>query len=115
MLFNYPAFVSGIGLGLFFMGLDGLPATAFGTGYLSALQAEVGDAYRGRVFGALLATSALFMIIGAAFAGIATARLGAVAVLTIDAVGYIAGGLFALMAMATGAARLGRKNSAPPD
>ena len=114
MLFNYPSFVSGIGLGLLLMGLAGLPATAFGTGYLSALQADVDDAYRGRVFGALLATSALFMIIGAAFAGIATARLGAVAVLTIDAVGYIAGGLFALMAMATGAARLGRKELSTP-
>jgi len=109
MLFNYPAFVSGIGLGLLFMGLAGIPATAFGTGYLSALQADVDDAYRGRVFGALLATSALFMIIGAAFAGVATAQLGAVTVLTIDAVGYIAGGLFALTALATGAARFGHK------
>jgi hypothetical protein len=35
-------------------------------------------------------------------------------VLTIDAVGYIAGGLFALMAMATGAARLGRKELSTP-
>jgi MFS family permease len=105
MLFNYPAFVSGIGLGLLFMGLAGLPATAFGTGYISALQAEAGDAYRGRVFGALLATSALFMIIGAAFAGLATARLGAVAILTIDAVGYIAAGAFALVAVSGYATR----------
>jgi Na+/melibiose symporter-like transporter len=105
MLFNYPAFVSGIGLGLLFMGLAGLPATAFGTGYISALQAEAGDAYRGRVFGALLATSALFMIIGAAFAGLATERLGAVAILTIDAVGYIAAGAFALAAVSGYATR----------
>jgi hypothetical protein len=49
------------------------------------------------------------MIIGAAFAGVATAQLGAVTVLTIDAVGYIAGGLFALTALATGAARFGHK------
>jgi MFS family permease len=109
MLFNYPSFASGIGLGLLLMGLAGLPSTAFGTGYLAALQADVADAYRGRVFGALLATSALFMIIGAAFAGVATARLGAVAVLTIDAVGYIAAGAFALMALATGTTRIARK------
>jgi MFS family permease len=115
MLFNYPAFVSGIGLGLLLMGLAGLPSTAFGTGYLAALQTEVADEYRGRVFGALLATSALFMIIGAAFAGVATARLGAVAVLTIDAVGYIAGGLFALVALATGAAHNKPKDLGIPE
>jgi MFS family permease len=112
MLFNYPAFVSGIGLGLLFMGASGLPATAFGTGYLTALQAEAGDAYRGRVFGALLATSALFMIIGAAFAGMATERIGAVAILTIDAVGYIAAGLFALVAVSSGVSGFERKEVA---
>ena len=109
MVFNYPAFVPGIWLGLGLMAIGGVPATAFGTGYTSALQADVTDAYRGRVFGALGATSALFMIGGAAIAGLATERLGAVTVLTIDSLGYVAGGVFALRALATGAARIGRK------
>ena len=108
-VFNYPAFVPGIWLGLVLMAVVGVPATAFGTGYTTALQAEAADAYRGRVFGALGATSALFMIGGAAIAGLATERLGAVAVLTIDSLGYVAGGVFALRALATGATRLGRK------
>jgi MFS family permease len=109
MVFNYPAFVPGIWLGLVLMAAGGVPATAFGTGYAAALQAEATDAYRGRVFGALGATSAVFMIAGAAIAGLATARLGAVAMLTLDSLGYVAGGAFALRALATGAARLGRK------
>jgi MFS family permease len=108
-VFNYPAFIPGIWLGLVLMAVVGVPATAFGTGYTTALQAEAGDAYRGRVFGALGATSALFMIGGAAIAGLATERLGAVTVLTIDSLGYVAGGVFALRALATGATRLGRK------
>lgn len=95
-VYNYPAFVPGIWLGLGLMALVGIPATAFGTGYTTAIQSEAADAYRGRVFGALGAVSALFMIAGAAVAGLATPRLGAVAVLTIDSLGYIAGGIFAL-------------------
>jgi MFS family permease len=114
MFFNYPAFVPGIWLGLILMALDGVPGTAFGTGYTAALQAETDDGYRGRVFGALGAISALFMIAGASIAGLATERFGAVAVLTIDSLGYVAGGVFGLMALTTGAARLGRKGLSAP-
>jgi hypothetical protein len=113
--FNYPAFLPEIGLGLILMAVVGIPATAFGTGYTSALQVEAADAYRGRVFGALGATSALFMIVGAAIAGLATERLGAVAVLTIDSLGYALAGAFALWTLRTGAAtRLGRKEPGIP-
>jgi MFS family permease len=115
MVFNYPAFVPGIWLGLVLLAAGGVPATAFGTGYTAALQAETADAYRGRVFGALGATSALFMIGGAAFAGLATERLGAVTVLTIDSLGYIAGGAFALKTLTTQvAARFGGKEPSTP-
>lgn len=100
-LFNYPAFVPGIWLGLICMVAGGVPAAAFGTGYTAAIQTEAEDAYRGRVFGALLAISALLMIAGAAIAGFATERLGPVAVLTIDSLGYVAAGVLALRAMAT--------------
>jgi Na+/melibiose symporter-like transporter len=113
--FNYPAFVPAIGPGLVLMAVAGVPATAFGTGYAAALQTEATDAYRGRVAGALGAMSALFMIGGAVLAGLATEPLGAVAVLTIDSLGYIAGGVFALRALAAGAAMgLGRAKPSPP-
>jgi Na+/melibiose symporter-like transporter len=114
IVFNYPAFLPGIWLGLILMAVCGVPAVAFGTGYTAAIQAETSDAFRGRVFGALLAMSALFMIGGAAFAGLATDRLGAVTVLTIDSLGYAAGGAFALWTLATGAAYLGREEPSPP-
>jgi MFS family permease len=114
MIFNYPAFASAIWLGLVLMAVDGVAATAFGTGYTTELQAEAVDSYRGRVFGALGATSALFMIGGAAIAGLARERLGAVAVLTIDSLGYVAGGVFALGALATGATRLRRTRPSIP-
>ncbi len=103
IFFNYPAFVPGIWLGLLLMMIDGIPGAAFGTGYVASLQAATEDRYRGRVFGALLAMSALFMIAGALIAGVATPRLGAVTVLTLDSLGYIGGGLFALRALGTSA------------
>jgi hypothetical protein len=114
IVFNYPVFLAGIWLGLILMAVCGVPAVAFGTGYTAAIQAETSDAYRGRVFGALLAMSALFMISGAAFAGLATDRLGAVTVLTIDSLGYAAGGAVALCTLATKAARFGREEPSPP-
>jgi hypothetical protein len=114
-IFNYPAFVPGIWLGLVLMGIVGIPATAFGSGYMTVLQTEATDAYRGRVFGALGAVSALFMIVGATVAGLATPLIGAVAVLTIDSLGYIAGGVFALGSLTTGVATLlGRKAPSTP-
>ncbi len=114
-LFNYPAFVAGIGLGLLLMAVGGVAATVSGTGYAAALQTEAPDAYRGRVLGALLATSALLMIVGAAIAGLATERLGAVAVLTIDSLGYVAAGAFVLRTLArVAAARPGRPRASPP-
>jgi MFS family permease len=114
-IFNYPAFIPGIWLGLVLMAVVGVPATAFGTGYLAALQTEAEDAYRGRVFGALGTTQGLLMIVGAAIAGAATERLGAVAVLTIDSLAYVAAGAFALRALGTGAAaRIGREQPSVP-
>jgi len=104
-LFNYPAFVGGIGLGLGLMAVVGLPATAFGTGYTTLLQTESADENRGRVFGALLAVSALFMIAGAVFAGFAMERFSAVTVLTFDGLGYVFAGLYALRALMSGGAR----------
>jgi MFS family permease len=114
-IFNYPAFVPAIWPGLVLMAIVGVPAAAFGTGYTVAIQAETADAYRGRVFGALLATSALLMIVGAAIAGLAMERLGAVAVLTIDGLGYVAAGALALRTLGTGAeTRIGHKQPSVP-
>ena len=107
--FNYPAFLREIWPGLVLMAIVGVPATAFGTGYTAALQTEAEDAYRGRVFGALSTAMGLLMIVGAAIAGAATERLGAVAVLTIDSLAYVAAGAFALRMLRGGMElRIGR-------
>jgi MFS family permease len=99
MTFNYPAFVPGIWLALIFMAIVGVPASAFGTGYTTAIQTEAEDAYRGRVFGALDTTVAMLAMLGAVIAGVATARLGPVVVLSIDSLAYVAGGVFALQTL----------------
>ena len=95
-IFNYPAVLGGIWLGLVLMVVVGVPATAFGTGFTSTIQTEAEDAYRGRVFGGLNTTMALFTIAGAAIAGAVTARLGPVTMLSVQSVSYIAAGTFAL-------------------
>lgn len=115
VIFNYPAFLPGIWLALVLFVIAGLPVTAFGTGFTTAIQTATDDLYRGRVFGALSTTMALLMIVGALIAGIATERLGAVAVLTIDSIAYVAAGLFALRTLANGVAtRIARQEPAGP-
>lgn len=96
LTFNYPAFLREIWPGLVFMAIVGIPAAAFGAGYTSAIQINVENQFRGRVFGALLTTSALLIIVGAAIAGPATERYGAVPILTIDSIAYCLAGIFAL-------------------
>jgi MFS family permease len=100
VLFIYPSFYPGIWLGIMALAIGGVPGVAFGTGYAAGIQLEAADAFRGRVFGALAATSALLMIAGAAIAGLTTERFGAVTVLSIDSLGYICGGAIALITLA---------------
>jgi MFS family permease len=96
MIFNYPAVISGIWLALVLMAIVGVPASAFGAGYTTAIQTETEDAYRGRVFGALDATAATLGMVGAVIAGVATARLGPVLILSLDSLMYVASGMVAL-------------------
>jgi MFS family permease len=98
-LFNYPAFASGIWLGLIFLCLAGFPVSAFSTGFTTIIQTEAGDAYRGRVFGALSTTMGLLMIFGASIAGPLTERFGSVIVLSVQAAAYPVAGVLALTAM----------------
>ncbi|HEV2109233.1 MAG TPA: MFS transporter, partial [Thermomicrobiales bacterium] len=115
VIFNYPAFIPGIWLALVLFVIVGVPVTAFGTGYTTTVQTEAEDAYRGRIFGALSTTMGLLMIVGAAIAGAATERLGAVAVLTIDSLAYVAAGAFALKMLGTGVTtRIRRKQPSVP-
>ena len=114
MIFNYPAFISGIWLGMVLMAIVGVPASGFATGYQTVLQTETEDAYRGRIFGALDTTGAMLMILGASIAGAATARLGAVVILSIDGIMYIASGILALRQLAHVAVNRRTANASVP-
>lgn len=113
-LFNYPAVVSGVWLGLLFLCLAGFPVSAFSTGFTTIIQTEAEDAYRGRVFGALSTTMGLLMILGASIAGPLTERFGVVPVLTAQAAAYPVGGILALTAMGEwGGSRRSRPGNGP--
>ncbi len=117
-LFNYPAFTSGIWLGLLFLCLAGFPVSAFSTGFTTVIQTEAEDAYRGRVFGALSTTMGLVMILGASIAGPLTERFGVVPVLSVQSASYPVAGIFALTAMqewGTGSTSRLRRRDLPLD
>jgi Na+/melibiose symporter-like transporter len=95
-IFNYPAFVPGIALGLVLFVVVGIPGVGFGTSVNTLLQTAVADAYRGRIFGAVGATQGMLMLAGAALAGGLGDRLGVVTMLNIQGGGYVLAGLLAL-------------------
>jgi Na+/melibiose symporter-like transporter len=95
-IFNYPAYIPGITLGLILFALVGIPGVGFMTGVSALLQTSVADQYRGRIFGALGTTQGLLMMIGTISAGALGDRLGVVTVLNMQGCGYILAGLIGL-------------------
>ncbi|MBO0792319.1 MAG: MFS transporter [Ktedonobacteraceae bacterium] len=95
IIFNYPAFFSGllIPLGLFV--LVGIPTAGMFSGYMTIIQTGTPDEYRGRVFGALFALGGLMTLIGASVAGLLGDRLGPVLLLNIQGGGYVLAGVLA--------------------
>ena len=71
-------------LSLAFMALVGLPITGFSVNLRALLQATGEDAYRGRIFGAFSALSALAMVIGQALASLLGDRVGTVPMLIVS-------------------------------
>ncbi|HEX6556599.1 MAG TPA: MFS transporter [Ktedonobacteraceae bacterium] len=101
LIFNFPAFFPfyWVSVGLFIaVGV----ITTFRAGREALLQAKSPDAYRGRIFGALGMVTGLLSLIGTITAGFVTARLGVVAVLNIQATGFLCAGLLALLLLPRG-------------
>jgi len=96
LIFNSPAFFPFFWLTVGLFVTAGLVGIGPATGAQSLLQAKSPDAYRGRIFGALGMTMGLFALIGTITAGFFTDHLGVVAVLNIQAAGYVFGGLLVL-------------------
>ncbi len=95
-VFNYPAYFSGIWLGVLFMAFVGVPGVGFSTSINTLLQSGVEDGYRGRVFAAVDTTQALMQLIGTLLAGTLGGLLSVVTVLNVQGAGYIVAGLLAL-------------------
>jgi MFS family permease len=104
-IFNYPALIPGIGLGLILFVVVGIPGVGFMTGVNTLLQTGVDDQYRGRIFGALGTTQGLLALVGTLLAGALGDRLGVVTMLNIQGGGYILAGLLGLMLLGGGATR----------
>jgi MFS family permease len=82
----------------------GVPGIIAATGTKSRLQATAPDAYRGRVFGALGATTGLAALAGSLIAGFATDALGLIPVLDMQGVAKILAGLLMLTLLPLGTA-----------
>jgi predicted MFS family arabinose efflux permease len=96
VLFYYPLWISGVGLGMLLIALVGIPAIGMGTGLMTLLQTLSTDVYRGRVFGVYGALSALLMLSGAVVSGILGEHVSIVLLLTIQGLGYVLAGILAL-------------------
>ena len=95
-IFNYPAFLSGVTLGVVLFAVAGLPVSALQAGLMTLFQTSVEDKFLGRVFGAYGTTSALFTLIGIGVGGFLGDRVGIVPVINTQAVVYIVGGILVL-------------------
>ncbi len=93
LIFNAHRAVPGLGPPLVLMVVVGLPAAGLGVGYTTLLQRCVGDAYRGRVFGAFGAVNALSLLCGTGLAAALSRVLGVAALVNIQVIAYLLGGV----------------------
>jgi MFS family permease len=92
-------------LALALTALTGFTSVVGSVGVDTLLQRSVRDAHRGRVFGALAASSALLSLAGAAAGGIAAEYVGTVTMLNVAAALITISGVVVLRALATPHAR----------
>ena len=79
------------------MVVAGFPAVAGGAGRQVLVQEETTDAYRGRVFGALLSVLGVTMLLGVLIGGVLGDAIGLVPVLSASALVRVFGGVIALV------------------
>jgi MFS family permease len=99
MIFNYPRWYPELWPALVLMAAVGVPAALIMAGVLTVLQTSTVDALRGRVFGAALTVMSLVGLVGTGVAAALGDRLGPVALLNVQGLGLVAGGLFVIAAL----------------
>lgn len=95
-LFNYSLIFTGFWFAITLLILVGVPAAAGMVGVVTLLQKNADESFQGRVFGALMTTTALFSLIGIILAGMLGELFGP-ALINIQALVYILGGAVVLM------------------
>lgn len=95
-------------LSLIFMALVGLPIIGFSVNLRTLLQVTGEDAYRGRIFGAFSALSALAMVVGQALASLLGDRVGTVPMLIVSGGINLVAGVVAFVLLAGQQSAVGR-------
>lgn len=92
-IFNYPRWYPEIWPGIVLMVVVGVPGAIMVAGFMTILQTDVDDAFRGRVFSAAMVIQSGAMLAGTTVAATLTERFGVIAMLTAQAAGYTLGGV----------------------
>ncbi len=95
VLFNYSLLFNGLWFAILTLVIVGVPAAGFLSSAMTLLQKNTDDRYRGRVFGALVTTSAVFSLIGMGLAGTLGEVFGAW-LINIQVVVYVITGVIVL-------------------
>ena len=110
LIFLYPLALPGVVLALALMVAVGVPVAGMRVGLATERQTAVADAFRGRLSGAYLATSALTMAFGTVAAGALGERVGVTPLLMVQVAVYALAGTLVLL---LGASR--EVTAGPPD
>ena len=96
IIFNAPAVLPIFALQVVLFVAVGIPVVVLGPSMTTLLQSRVRDGYRGRVFGSLGTTAALFGMVGLVVAGLLVDRLGVVTILNVQGAAHVAAGVVVL-------------------
>jgi MFS family permease len=99
MTFNYHVIWPGVLPGIVFMAIVGIPIAGMVAGATTLMQLATEDAYRGRILGAYGAVGALSMLVGATLGGVLGDRIGIVAMLNMQSLGYGSAAVIVLIAL----------------
>ncbi|HEU4947397.1 MAG TPA: MFS transporter, partial [Kribbella sp.] len=96
VMFCYPLVLDSLVPAFVCMVLVGLPGAFLIAGAMTVVQRLTDDASRGRVFGALFAAEGVALLVGICAAGVLGDVIGIIAVLVVQGLGFVVGGVLVL-------------------